>query len=124
MEGDVVCGGDRLDGGAGNDLLYGDADASNPFTDLADVQRGDDTFAFAAGSGRDTILDFEDDRDQLDLLAYAGIDGIADVAAHARQRGADTVIDLGAAAGGPAGRDVLTLAGFRLADLDDADLFP
>ena len=101
--GNVVCGNDRLEGGAGNDLLYGDVDASSVFTDLADVQRGDDTFAFARGLGRDTVLDFENGRDHIDLLGNAGIDGFADVAANARQRGANTLIDLGAAAGGPAG---------------------
>jgi hypothetical protein len=43
------------------------------------------------------------------------------VRVRASQSGADTVIDLSAAAGGPAGEDVLTLAGIRLATLDTRD---
>jgi hypothetical protein len=37
------------------------------------------------------------------------------------QSGADTVIDLGAAAGGAAGKDVLTLTGIQVAALDAGD---
>jgi hypothetical protein len=64
---------------------------------------------------------FEDDKDRIDLTGFRGIDDLAEVRARATQVGADTVIDLGAAAGGAAGEDVLTLAGFDLARLDAAD---
>jgi len=67
------------------------------------------------------IGDFENGKDAIDLPGFAGIDGIDEVRAQARQVGADTVIDLGAAAGGAAGADVLTLVGFDLARLDAAD---
>jgi hypothetical protein len=41
--------------------------------------------------------------------------------AHSTRSGADTVIDLGAAAGRTAGEDVLTLTGMALATLDACD---
>jgi Ca2+-binding RTX toxin-like protein len=119
VAGGAVCGADRLSGGAGDDRLWGDADPTSG--DLRQVTRGADRFVFAQGSDRDLIGDFEDDQDVIDLRGYAGIDGFAEVRAQATQVGADTMIDLGAAAGGAAGADVLTLANFALARLDAAD---
>lgn len=66
---DLLAGGtgvDTLQGGAGDDSLYGDADA--------------DVFVFLAagtadpggGGGADTVFDFEDGLDILDLRLYAG----------------------------------------------------
>ena len=52
-------GEDWLDGGAGNDVLTGGADA--------------DVFVFEAGHGNDTITDFEDGTDIIDLSALDGI---------------------------------------------------
>ena len=112
-------GADCLDGGAGDDRLYGDAGPT--LGDLTDVTRGADRFVFARGSDRDAIFDFENNKDAIDLSPFAGIDGIDEVRAQARQVGTDTVIDLGAAAGGTAGEDVLTLAGFDRARLNTAD---
>ena len=63
-----------------------------------------------------------EDRDVIDLSAFAGIDNFGEVGAQASQVLADVVIDLGAAAGGAAGADVLTLASFSLANLNAADL--
>jgi len=76
---------------------------------------------FTRGSDRDLIGDFEDDKDVIDLTGFGGIDGFAEVRVRSTQSGADTVIDLGAAAGGRAGEDVLTLASFDLAELSAAD---
>jgi hypothetical protein len=50
------------------------------------------------------------------------IDGFAEVRAHAARVGTSTMIDLGAAASGAAGKDVVALTGFRLARLDAADI--
>jgi Ca2+-binding RTX toxin-like protein len=119
MSGSACGGADRLVGGTGDDRLYGDADPA--FSDFTQVTRGADRFVFANGSDRDTIFDFEDDKDRIDLRGFRGIDGFAEVRARATQSGADTVIDLGAAAGGRAGEDVLTLGSFDLADLSAAD---
>jgi Ca2+-binding RTX toxin-like protein len=110
---------DVLIGGTGNDHLYGDMNLE--FSDLTHVTRGADRFVFTRGSDHDTIGDFEDNKDRIDLTGYHGIDGFAEVRTHASQSGADTVIDLGAAAGGAAGADVLTLSGIALATLDARD---
>jgi Ca2+-binding RTX toxin-like protein len=121
MSDDAHGGDDVLVGGTGDDRLFGDA---NPFvldTDLTQVTRGADRFVFDAGSGQDVIGDFEHGRDTIDLRGYQGVDGFADLRDHARQSGPDTVIDLGAAAGGAPGEDVLTLAEVRLASLGAGD---
>ena len=57
-------GADRLDGGAGADKLYG--------------SEGADVFIFAAGHGDDTIYDFRDNEDKVDLSAFdlAGYDAL------------------------------------------------
>jgi serralysin len=118
---DQARGDDTLIGATGSDQLFGDANPYLPGSDLARVTRGADRFVLSPGSGRDIVGDFEHGRDKIDLGTYWGIDGFADIRGHAAQVGMDTVIDLGAAAGGAAGRDVLTLAEVRLAGLDAGD---
>lgn len=73
-------GNDRLDGDQGNDLLYGGA--------------GADTFHFDRRDGRDTIKDFQDNVDtlQLDNFAFRTKAQALDAA---RQSGSDVVFDLG-----------------------------
>jgi Ca2+-binding RTX toxin-like protein len=119
VSGRVTCGRDVLVGGTGDDQLWGDADPGD--SDFTNVTRGADRFVFAVGSDRDLIVDFEDDKDAIDLRGFRGIEGLGAVGAQARQVGADTVIDLGGAAGRTAGADVLTLADFDRARLDAAD---
>ncbi|WP_417495344.1 hypothetical protein [Maricaulis sp.] len=85
-------GTDTLDGGTGTDTLSGGADA--------------DTFVFADGYGADTILDFEDGTDTIDLTGVSGVSSAVDVFNRASLNGADTVIDLG-------GGDTLTIAGWN-----------
>ena len=58
-------GDDTLDGGADDDVLYGGS--------------GADTFVFQAGHGTDTILDFADGTDMIDLSALTDITGISDL---------------------------------------------
>ena len=123
------CGDDVLTGGTGNDALYGDRDptASNgdldPTTiDPTNVARGADRFVFADGSGLDTIFDFENGRDLIDLTGFAGITGFEDLSPdNVTPSGVDTVIDLGAAASGAGGQGVLTLVNFAVGDLDETD---
>lgn len=119
MSGNARCGNDVLIGGIGNDRLYGDADALQ--STLDHVTRGLDRFVFAKGSGLDTIFDFEDNGDVIDLTGVRGINRFSQVQAQSIQSGDDVVIDLGAAAGGLAGSNVLTLVDFSLADLSRAD---
>ncbi|MEM6381040.1 MAG: calcium-binding protein [Pseudomonadota bacterium] len=58
-------GDDIMEGREGTDLLNGGAG-----TDSLTGGTGTDTFVFAAGFGNDTVTDFEDDIDQLDLTAF------------------------------------------------------
>ncbi|MEM6384371.1 MAG: calcium-binding protein [Pseudomonadota bacterium] len=78
---------DFLFGGSGNDTLQGRED--NDFlnggtgTDTLTGGTGADTFVFAAGFGNDTVTDFQDDIDQLDLTAFnfASVNGALSFAA-------------------------------------------
>ena len=106
---DTLYGGaddDTLDGGSGDDTLYGDAG-----TDTLTGGLGADTFVFAAGDGADTITDFTiGEADQIDLSAFAGLDGFASLTLTAN--GIDAVLDLRAHGGGTV----------RLSDVAVADL--
>ena len=148
-------GDDRLVSGTGTDYMWGDA------ATMADnAQGGSDTFVFAADSGQDTVYDFEQGKDHLDLSALdlvilpgnvpaekmplQGLAGLmkapptvtgfevldsngngvlddGDDYVSAANDGMDTVIDLGAAAGGASGEEVLTVAG--VSALIEADFF-
>ena len=101
-------GNDSLFGGAGNDLLNGGSG-----DDLLTGGEGNDIFEFYRSSGRDTITDFTNGQDRLDLdgLGRAAVEALI---AGARQIGSDTVLDLGGGA-------QITLQNFRVADLDLAD---
>jgi serralysin len=75
-------GDDRLTGGAGNDFLAGGA--------------GNDTFVFAAGFGKDTILDFVGGTSTGDVLAFTNevFADFGNVLLASRQVGGDTVITI------------------------------
>jgi len=85
-------GNDSVNGGAGNDWLVGNAG-----NDTLTGGTGDDRFAFTAGSGRDTIRDFNNGNDAIDLSGYWKADNqalaFADVSI--AQQGQNTVITLG-----------------------------
>ncbi|MFM7344878.1 MAG: calcium-binding protein, partial [Tagaea sp.] len=63
-------GSDTVDGGTGHDWLDGGAG-----DDRLTGGEGWDRFIFASGSGRDTIADFEDGIDVVDLSGYRGAKG-------------------------------------------------
>ena len=98
-------GHDTLDGGAGDDTLIGGAGNDSLWGGT-----GADTFVFAAGHGNDTIKDFTDGDDAIDLTAFTEITGFSDLTITAD--GTAAVIDLSAQGGGT----------IRLEDVDVDDL--
>lgn len=98
-------GDDTLDGDGGADWLLGEAGSDTVSGDAGDDWiaggTGDDRlsggteadlFLFSRGWGRDTIADFEDDRDTIRLDAGAlGVTDVDDALAHAAVVGADLV---------------------------------
>jgi Ca2+-binding RTX toxin-like protein len=98
-------GNDVLDGGAGDDFLDGeigndvlDGGAGN---DFLDGRRGDDTleggddddrFAFARGYDTDTITDFQDDIDTIELSGFSlGVNTVEEALARATVVNGNTV---------------------------------
>lgn len=90
---------DKLDGGKGNDALTGGS--------------GSDVFVFKKGYGRDTITDFKNGIDDIDLRSY-NFSKISQVLSKADQVGSDVHIELG-------GSDVLIIKKFNLSNLDKTD---
>ena len=112
-------GNDTMSGGEGNDTLYGDHSSGTILTDGGDDTLvggvGDDTFVFTAVPGNDTIKDFTDGEDQIDLTAISGISGFEDL--NITADGNDAVIDLTEYGGG-----TIRLEDFDVASLDVEDL--
>jgi Ca2+-binding RTX toxin-like protein len=94
-----LAGADTLSGGKGTDLLMGGADA--------------DTFVFKTHFGKDTITDFSNGTDHIDVSHWAGMDGFADIKAHLTVSGDYLII----ANGG----DSLILHNMHKANLDASD---
>lgn len=91
-------GADDLAGGRGRDVLTGGADA--------------DTFIFANNGGNDTITDFEDGLDQIDLSAIGALTEFNELSI--TQVGGNVIIDLD-------GNNDLTLIGVNASDIDASD---
>ncbi|MCI2399807.1 calcium-binding protein [Aliiroseovarius subalbicans] len=107
---DTLIGGagkDVMDGGSGNDILIG-----GKGDDKMTGGSGADVFVFEDDRTRaDTIMDFQDGTDLLDVVGL----GITDVSElNMAQVGADVVITL-------SDRDVITLKGVDMGDLDNSD---
>ena len=107
---DTLSGGDGTDtlsGGAGNDQMSGGAG-----DDILTGDGGADVFIFAAGSGNDTVTDFDaSEGDVLDLSATSpGFGNIDQLTASAVDTADGLLIDLG-------GGNSVTLTGISVADL-------
>ena len=100
-----------LDGGAGNDIIFGssgndtllggagdDTLSGGSGADVLTGGAGNDTFVYGPGSGADVITDFAAGPgigDRIDLAAFHGIRNLSDALSFATQVGADTVFNFG-----------------------------
>ena len=103
---DLLVGGtgdDTIDGGDGHDFIWGGTG-----DDILTGGTGSDTFGFGATHGDDTITDFEDGTDIIDLSALDGVNQLGDLTITAD--GSDTLIDTG--------QGTIRLEGVSSADLD------
>jgi Ca2+-binding RTX toxin-like protein len=67
-------GSDNLSGGSGNDTLYGGAG-----TDRLTGGAGRDVFVFEKGGGHDTVTDYRDGQDRIDVSRLSGVHTVADL---------------------------------------------
>ncbi|MDE0538734.1 MAG: calcium-binding protein [Rhodospirillales bacterium] len=98
---------DTLTGGAGDDTIAGLGG-----DDTLTGGDGADKFVFASGHGDDTITDFTDSEDTIDLSAFTSITGFDDLTV--TQDGNNTVITV-------PGGGTITLQDFTQSDLDAND---
>ena len=107
-------GHDKLYGGKGNDTLEGgpghDHLRGGPDNDSLEGGEGDDAFFFAPGGGNDTVLDFGNGEDKIDLTAFADIRSTEDLIMEQQEK--NLVIDLSGHGGG-----TVTLRDFNVADV-------
>ncbi|MEM8553788.1 MAG: hypothetical protein AAGF71_03075 [Pseudomonadota bacterium] len=90
-------GADHIEAGAGNDIIVGGL--------------GTDVFVYAVADDEDTITDFRDDKDTLDLIDF-GFATVADATALATEVGSDVLFDFG-------GGDTLLVKKITLAQIED-----
>ncbi len=100
-----------------DDFVGGDGDDTIEGGDTDDTMTGGtgaDIFVFVPGHGNDTVTDFTDGEDMIDLSAFSSISGFGDLTATAD--GNDVRIDLSAHGGG-----TITLQDSALDNLDATD---
>jgi VCBS repeat-containing protein len=119
--GDALTGGtgsDVLDGGNGNDILIGNSGADFLIgaggNDFLSGGAGADTFVFSGRFGADTITDFQDGLDKIQVTKSA-FASFAEVALAAKQVGNDVVIDAG-------NGNLITIKNMLYGNLDASDL--
>jgi Ca2+-binding RTX toxin-like protein len=110
-------GGDELRGGSGNDILSGgtgkDVVDGGSGQDSLTGGDGKDTFVFASRYGSDTIVDFVNGIDRIDISDWKAIKDFDDVKADMKRDGEDVVIT--------AGDDSLRITHSVKADIDAHD---
>jgi hypothetical protein len=90
MTGWAAGGNDVLVSGSGNDDMWGDAAVM-----LEEATGGSDTFVFALNNGHDTVHDFEQGKDYIDLTAWGDIGIHVFESLTIVSNGVDTEIQLG-----------------------------
>lgn len=108
-------GADKIYGGTGTDALFGN-DGNDWLSgdlgwDTLTGGSGSDTFAFSTDWGTDTITDFRDRADKIDMKAVAGLKGFAQLAVV--QSGLDTKIAFDG--------DTIVLKGLSASAIDTSD---
>ena len=102
-------GDDTVNGGAGADVIFGNGGSDT----LSGGSEADVFYFVATDTGFDTITDFENDVDLLNLQHFQ-FSSAQDVLDAASSNGADTVIDLGAGTS-------IVLQNFALANFNETD---
>lgn len=121
----VVAGGnsftggrDQIDGGSGDDTIWGglgnDTITGGTGNDTLYGEYRNDVFVFAKGDGADTIKDFTNGADRLDLSGFGFSNFATQVKAHASDTTQGLLIDFGSG-------DTLLLEGFTRAQFDTGD---
>ena len=113
-------GDDTIYGGVGNDFMYGgegnDRISGGTGNDRISGGAGADTFVFEPGHGTDTITDFADGEDLIDLSLLTEITDFSDLSGLISADGTSAVIDLGSVGGGS-----IRLDHVAVSDLDADD---
>jgi serralysin len=100
----------RLKGGPGNHDLWGDAVNLS-----ANARGGRDTFVFEGSFGNDVVHDFHKGEDHLEFKGVAGVTGFDNLVSRISVSGADTLIRVD-------DMNTVTLIGFAKLKLDHADV--
>lgn len=110
-------GNDAVEGAAGDDVLFGgdgdDRINGGSGDDIMSGGQGDDRFIFEAGWGHDTITDFANGSEKIDLRGIAGIDEVDDL----------TITDVAGGVLISFNGSTIKLDGLQASDIDRPDFF-
>jgi serralysin len=110
-------GNDKLDGGAGADKLFGGAGGDKIESGTGNDQMfggsGRDAFAFYHGNDQDSVKDFADNSDRIDLTSF-NFANVNAAKSFASQSNSDVVFNFGSG-------DTLTIENITLSNLTSVD---